>query len=98
MSRVLVSALVGLIIAGHTAAGAQTAVVTHDAYLRTGPSSTHPKIRKLMPPEELMILDPQKQNDYYEVRTAGGAHGRDRSHHVQPATAPQPVPEPGRTG
>ncbi len=100
MPRVLISALVALIIAGHTAAGAQTAVVTHDAYLRTGPSSTHPKIRKLMPPDELMILDPQKQNDYYEVRTAGGAHGWVWSHNVQLTTAPPPppVPAPGATG
>jgi len=89
--RLLFSAVVALVIAVHTAAGAQTAVVTHNAYLRTGPSSTHAKIRKLQPPDELMILDAQKSNDYYEVRTAGGEHGWVWSHNVQLTGAPAPA-------
>jgi hypothetical protein len=54
---------------------AQTAVVTRNVNLRTGPSSARAIIRQLAPPDELLLLDPDRHNGYYEVRTAGGDHG-----------------------
>jgi uncharacterized protein YgiM (DUF1202 family) len=56
-------------------APAQTAVVTRNVNLRTGPSGTSAVIRLLEPPDELTILDPEKVNGYYEVRVAGGERG-----------------------
>jgi uncharacterized protein YraI len=53
----------------------QAAVVTRNVNLRTGPSTTHPILRLLRPPDELTVLDPTKHTGYYEVRTAGGSHG-----------------------
>lgn len=56
-------------------AAAQTAVVTRNVNLRTGPSGAAAIIRLLEPPDELTILDPEMANGYYEVRAAGGEHG-----------------------
>ena len=67
----------------------QTAVVTRNVNLRTGPSTTHAIIRLLRPPDEIVILDPQQRHGYYEVRTAGGTHGWVWSRNVH---IPQPQP------
>lgn len=72
---------------------AQTAVVTRNVNLRTGPSSSQAIIRQLAPPDELLILDPDKHNGYYEVRTAGGDHGWVWARNVRvTGTAPPPPP------
>jgi uncharacterized protein YgiM (DUF1202 family) len=58
-----------------SSAAAQTAVVTRNVNLRTGPSSSRSIVRQLAPPDELAILDPQQTNGYWEVRVAGGDQG-----------------------
>lgn len=68
----LVVVLVALATSG---AWAQTAVVTRNVNLRAGPSRERAVIRLLVPPDELTIVDSQKVNGYYEVRTAGGEDG-----------------------
>lgn len=64
-----------LCVALFRAAQGQTAVVTRNVNLRAGPSTSNQVIRLLRPPDELVVLDPQQQHGYYEVRTAGGSHG-----------------------
>jgi uncharacterized protein YraI len=62
----------GLVVAR---ADGQTAVVTRNVNLRTGPSTSNSVVRLLHPPDELTVLDPAKHAGYFEVRTAGGSHG-----------------------
>ena len=73
---------------------AQTAVVTRNVNLRTGPSSSRAIIRQLAPPDELIILSPAQVNSYWEVRTAGGDQGWVWSRNVRVTTAPAPIPPP----
>jgi hypothetical protein len=49
------------------AAWAQSAVVKKNVNLRRDPSSSHPEIRLLLPPEELTLLDTAKTNNYFHV-------------------------------
>jgi len=79
----------------YTPLAAQTAVVTRNVNLRTGPSSTRAIIRLLSPPDELVILTPNQVNSYWEVRTAGGDHGWVWSHNVRVTAAPAPPPPSG---
>lgn len=70
----------------------QTAVVTRNVNLRAGPSTTFAIIRRLRPPDEVLVLDPQPRHGYYEVRTAGGSHGWvwSRNVHVTPPVSAAP--------
>jgi len=72
--RIPAAALFALILLPLPLAG-QNAVVTRNVNLRTGPATTYAIIRLLRPPDEVLVLDPQKRDGYYEVRTAGGTHG-----------------------
>src|ERR1700752_3527385 len=94
LSRLVATGLLLLICTAAPPLGAQTAVVTRNVNLRTGPSSSQPIIRLLHPPDELNVLDPNQQNSYYEVRTAGGDHGWVWSHNVRLTAAPVPPAPP----
>lgn len=62
LSRRVVTALL-LLICTAAPLAAQTAVVTRNVNLRTGPfSSAQAIIRPLSPPDELIILSPDKTN------------------------------------
>jgi len=50
-----------------SAAWAQSAVVKKNVNLRRDPSSSHPEIRLLLPPEELTLLDTARTNNYFHV-------------------------------
>ena len=52
-----------------------TAVVTHNANLRSTPSSAHTPIRALAPNETLTLETATEVNGYYRVRTARNEHG-----------------------
>lgn len=54
---------------------AQDAVVSRNVNLRNDPSSQNQEIRLLIPGEELFILSPTQQNDYYNVRTMANEVG-----------------------
>ena len=56
-------------------AQAATVVVERNVNLRRDPSTSQPEIRLLEPPEELELLEPQKTNSYYHVRTEDGEEG-----------------------
>lgn len=94
--RLLAGAAIALILALSAATlHAQTAVVTRNVNLRTGPSSSRAIIRQLAPPDELLILDPDQDNGYYEVRTAGGDHGWVWARNVRVTGTTPPPPDPG---
>ena len=84
-----------LLFAFQTPLAAQTAVVTRNVNLRTGPSSSRAIIRQLAPPDELTVLTPDKTNGYWEVRTAGGDHGWVWGNNVHVTTSPVPPPPAG---
>lgn len=86
------AAILLVLVAAPNPAAAQTAVVTRNVNLRTGPSTTFAIIRLLRPPDEVLVLDPQPQHGYYEVRTAGGTHGWvwSRNVHVTQPVTPAP--------
>jgi Bacterial SH3 domain len=86
--RRVAAALLALVLSALPLAS-QSAVVTRNVNLRTGPSTAQAIIRLLRPPDEIVILDPHRQNGYYEVRTAGGTHGWVWSRNVH---IPQPPP------
>jgi hypothetical protein len=59
-------------------------IVVHNVNLRRDPSTGAPPIRLLKPPDELDLLEPNLQNDYYHVRTSDGAEeGWVWSHNVR---------------
>lgn len=55
-----------------TASAQQGATVTRNVYLRPSPSSDNKPIRKLLPPEEVEIIEAEQTNGYYHVRTVEG--------------------------
>ena len=63
--------LLALIIAALTATSAlaQIAVVTQPVNLRSDPSTNHPPLRLLYPPERLQLIAPKEEGDFYRVRT-----------------------------
>ena len=96
-----------LLLALLTAASgaAQEAVVTHNVNLRNDPSTTHAPIRLLAPPDIVELLQAEKTNGYYHVRTAdddeGWVYGNyvrvmsaDESEPASPETALGPPPPP----
>src|SRR5437660_1144165 len=52
-----------------------TAEVKRKVYLRDGPSMTEKKGTLLQPGDELQVLEPQSNNDFYHVQTEDGAEG-----------------------
>ncbi|MFY9528801.1 MAG: hypothetical protein WBC04_24605 [Candidatus Acidiferrales bacterium] len=54
---------------------AQQATVIHKVNLRPDPSSTNPPVRLLNPPESVTLVEPNKTNGYYHVRTQHGEEG-----------------------
>lgn len=69
--------LLVLIIAALTATAipAQIAVVTQPVHLRADPSTLHPPLRLLYPPERLQLISPKEQGEFYHVRTSQGEQG-----------------------
>jgi hypothetical protein len=51
---------------------AQDAVVKRNVYLRPAPSTSNQPIRKLIPPDELELIDTNAVDGYYHVRTVEG--------------------------
>jgi len=60
--------LVGVVLV--TPVAGQTVLVQRNVNLRRDPSTEHPPLRLLRPPEELELLDSLKTNNYYHVRRA----------------------------
>ena len=58
-----------------TRATAQAAVVTRHANLHAGPSSSWPIKEKLYPGDELLLVDAERTDGYYEVRARDGEGG-----------------------
>src|SRR4051812_2272185 len=56
-------------------AGAQTALVTRNVYLRRDASTNQPPITKLLPGAQLRLLSTTENNGYYRVQTAGAQTG-----------------------
>ena len=54
---------------------AATLVVERNVNLRPDPSTSQPAIRLLEPPEELELLESERTNGYYHVRTDAGEEG-----------------------
>lgn len=50
----------------------QEAIVTRNVNLRRDPSTTNPPIRRLLPSDELELLNPEPVDGYYHVRTVEG--------------------------
>jgi len=55
-----------------SAAFAQDAVVKRNVYLRPAPSTSNQPIRKLIPPDEVELIEPNPVDGYYHVRTVEG--------------------------
>ncbi|HEV2670648.1 MAG TPA: hypothetical protein VGU74_06115 [Gemmatimonadales bacterium] len=72
MKRLL---LVLILILATSRATAQTAVVTRSVNLRTGPAKSYAIKETLHLNDELLILDPNQSNGYYNVRVADGEAG-----------------------
>lgn len=67
--------LVGLMLSASAGFAQTTAVVTHNANLRSTPSSAQTPIRPLMPNEMLTLVTTTPVNGYYHVRTAQNEDG-----------------------
>jgi hypothetical protein len=67
--------LVGLMLSASAGFAQTTAVVTHNANLRSTPSSAQTPIRPLMPNETLTLVTTTPVNGYYHVRTAQNEDG-----------------------
>ena len=63
--------LIALVLCA-SAAFAQEAVVKRNVYLRPGPSTANQPIRKLIPPDELELIESSPVDGYYHVRTVEG--------------------------
>jgi hypothetical protein len=72
--RLLLFALAFLALASPPLA-AQDAVVSRNVNLRSDPSTQNPEIRLLLPGAELFLLESEKTNGYYHVRTMAGEEG-----------------------
>jgi hypothetical protein len=55
-----------------SSAFAQDATVTKNVYLRPDPSTSNTPIRKLLPSDELELIEATQTNGYYHVRTEDG--------------------------
>jgi hypothetical protein len=66
--------LLAILPAGH-AVRAQIAVVIQPVHLRADPSTNHPPLRLLYPPERLQLTPAKEDGDFYHVRAAQGAEG-----------------------
>lgn len=79
-----------------TSAAAQTAVVSRNVNLRTGPSTSYAIKETLHPNDELVLLDAPKTNNYYKVRAADGEEGWVYSNYIDIIDAapsdPHPIP------
>src|SRR5216684_901364 len=82
---------------------AQEAVVTRNVNLRRDPSTNHPPIRLLVPPDTVELVEPEQTSGYYHVRTedreTGWVWGRNlrvlsggEPSPTSPHTAPAPAP------
>lgn len=63
--------LIALVLCTSTAL-AQDAVVKRNVYLRPAPSTSNQPIRKLIPPDEVELIEPNPVDGYYHVRTVEG--------------------------
>jgi uncharacterized protein YgiM (DUF1202 family) len=57
-------------------ASAQSLVVKRNVNLRSDASTSVKPINLLIPPAQLILLDADKQNGFYHVRTSDGKEGR----------------------
>jgi hypothetical protein len=56
-----------------SAALAQDAVVKRNVYLRPEPSTSNEPIRKLIPPDEVELIETSPVDGYYHIRTIEGS-------------------------
>src|SRR2546429_94083 len=68
------------------------AVVKHNVNLRQDPSTDQPPIRKLLPPEALMLIEPDPTGGYYHVQTNQGEDGWVWAKNIEIPSAADPGP------
>jgi Bacterial SH3 domain len=61
-----------LCLAAPAALSQQTATVTRNVFLRPAPSTDNQPIRRLLPPDELELVEPGETNGFLRVRTVEG--------------------------
>jgi hypothetical protein len=73
---------------------ATDAIVKRRATLRTDPSTEHPPITALQPPEDVELIEPSPKSGYYHVRTSEGDEGwvYSRNLEIVPSTPPATAP------
>lgn len=79
---------------------ADEAALTRNANLRRDPSTARSPIRRLAPPDEVEIIDPNPVNGYYHVRDEDNEDGWVWSGSIRilpDVVGPTPVPTPGPT-
>ena len=81
-----------------TVAFSQTAVVQRNVNLRSDPSINVALITLLTPPTPLTLLDANKQQGYYHVRTTAGQEGWVWSKNVSVTAGPAPTTRLGPPG
>lgn len=87
-----VGALIVLLMSVAPVAGAQTAVVTRNVNLRTGPGVGYAIVKRLQPPDELVVVEPDPRNGWYRVRTPSGASGWVSGHGIRITQEASPAP------
>jgi hypothetical protein len=85
----LAAAAIAIVWAAPVAA--QTLLVTRDVNLRRDPSTAHPRIILLRPPDEVDLLDTVTMNGYRHIVTEEDDSGWVWSHNVR-LLVPQPLP------
>ena len=72
---------------------AQEAVVTHNANLRSDPSSQHKAVRQLAPPDIVEVIEAGPTNGYLHVRTDDGEEGWVFAKYLRILASSDPTPE-----
>ncbi len=100
MRRGLIAWSIGVVLLGAAwPALADEAALTRNANLRRDPSTARPPIRRLVPPDEVEIIDPTPTNGYYHVRDEDNEEGWVWGGSIRilpdaPGPTPSPAPSP----
>ena len=88
-----ITCVFALVLLNSTICLAQEAVVTHNANLRSDPSSQHKAVRQLAPPDIVELMEAGQTSGYLHVRTGEGEEGWVFARYLRVLASSDPTPE-----